>query len=270
MKSFFKHAVAVAVASLSFGAQAVLIDDFSKSQTTAFDFTKNDGGMWTSTVGADASIIGGHRDMFIIKTDGSSSPADPIIGISSMSAVGGPAGKMSFSSTDDSKAIGIVRWDGATLGSGGTVGLGTSDLDVAQAIGSINATGLGAQNLAASGLAFKITVTTADLNFPFTLLAYTDAANYSAVTLYSTGVGDYIIPFAGFVPIAGAGASFNSIGALQAIINFDPTVVGNGTVQSVDFSIDIVQTNLPEPATMGLVGAALLGIGAIRRRRAAK
>ena len=128
---------------------------------------------------------------------------------------------------------------------------------------------MGAWRVTADLLDLRNLVTTADLNFPFTLQAFTNGANWSAVTIYSTGIGSYFIPFGGFVTIAGAGADFSNIGALQAIINFDPLAAGNGTVQSVDFSIDLVDTAVPEPGILALVGVSILGLGVARRRRVA-
>lgn len=245
MNKFSKLALAAAAAvSINTGAHAgIVIDDFSTSQALLTDLTTDNSGFWSQVAGG---MIGGFRDLFITKTG--NVVDDGVLGAKIRAA----SGKLSFSSDDDNSGVAIVRWDGATAGTGATIN---------GAIGSINATGLGAQNLTAGGGAgFSITVTTADLNFPFTLQAFTNAGNWSELSVMSTGVGVYFIPFAAFVAQAGAGANFGSIGALQAIVNY-PGV----PVNAVDFSIDIVQVPMPEPGSLALVGLAMLGVGAARR-----
>ncbi len=259
MKSFLKSAVVAAVAVMALSAQAVVIDDFSLPTGALDDASTNLSGLWAQTNGPAANILGGQRDIYVTKTF---NPADDGDGARIRAQVSGD--RYRFSSDSGQSGFGIIRWDG--------VNALPADASNAGAGGTINATGLGGTNLTLGGaLGFLVTVNNADLGFKFTMEAYTNAANYATVTLDSFGPGLYFIPFAVFslidpdVVIVGGGVNFTNVGALQVIVNSGAT-----PVEDVDFQIEIASTTLPEPATLGLVGATLLGLGFMRRRRAAK
>lgn len=270
MKSFLKTALAVAAAGLCFGAQAVTIDDFNDpnpGDQTVID-TRMTG---ANTVGTGSSfsgtgMIGGNRDLFVIKTFGGDSSTSGISGVVEN-------GVYSFNSASGTAGVGIIRWDGANSAFNQS-GANSVNTNLNNAIGSINAAGLGSQDLTAGGGgAFVIDVLSADAGFNFTLQAFsTGGTQFSNLTVTSlAGPGVYVIPFAAFsfVPasqcaggvITGC-ADFTSISALQAIINFPGT-----PVQDIDLRIDIVDNTLPEPAGLALAGLALVAAGVARRAR---
>lgn len=262
MKSFLKSVVAAGVAALALSAQAVVIDDFNVSTPALNDFSSTGTGLWAQTGGPAANIIGGQRDIFVSKITNPADDGDLRI----RADVTG--GRYRFSSDTGQSGFGIIRWDGVNALPGDNTNAGAAT--------TINHTGLGGVDLTAGGgLGFLITVTNADVGFDFRIEAYTDAGNYAWLTLTSTGPGAYFIPFLAFalpdpppnptVVVVGAGANFSNIGALQVIVNS-----AGVPSEDVDFQIEIAATTLPEPATLGLVGATLLGLGFARRRKAAK
>lgn len=236
---------AAAALALSFGgAQAAyVIDSFSTPQAAEIRDNVTDTTAATAVQVLGSDILGGARDVFILKEG--DKDFDPRQGVSSdVFAVNGN-GRWIYNEESGQKGLGVARWDGLTTG------------------GDINQGGLMNMDLTAFGSAFKVDILDADATVPLTIRAWTLLADssylLSSLRIDAASVGSYVFNFADFTSISGAKADFSNVGALELQIN------GFG-VNDLDTQIDMISV-VPEPGTLALAGIALLGLGAIRRRK---
>ena len=277
MKKFAKMAVAAAIAGMAMIAQAtIVIDDFSVDQGTdglgdilLRDTTINGLGKYSSVNGATTSIIGGQRDLYVEKIGGGSGGIESIVE-SSMYKYSTPSG---------AAGTAFLKWDGMNEAVTGTVFNGSQ----ATFLGTLSAGGLGGQNFKLGGNAFKIDVQEADIGFDFAMTVFSSGGRSTTLVLASvahsgglpdsspirfadfegaTDVGGSVLGSGAFRFTSAFGAAdLTDVGALLAQVNF------TGGIGTVDLSINEVIT-VPEPGSLALVGLAMLGLGAVRRRKA--
>ena len=248
MSKFLKLVVASA-AVLCMQAHASVIDDFND----ATGEISSNAGNGNALIGATTTggMLGGERDITVQRsgTAGGSVTAEVAGGL----FIYGQAGQSVGQAT--------LRWDGS-------VGDHTT---------ATNTTGLGGVDLTANASAFTFNVFTdggtIDQGGPLGWIKveiWGGDGVAKAETLFPaiSFTGDVLLSFTDPDWAFSGGFSFASVGAILVTINVDNMLVdGDGQAISLDVELDMIET-IPEPTSIALSGLALLGLGALRRRKA--
>jgi len=259
----FQKKLAILGSSILLGfsasASASVIDMFDVSQTGIQD-TSIDGTFEFSSVstGLANEIIGNNRDIGVSLEENLSSSLFP-------TSIGVAGGFLSFNSASGVKAIGVVQWDGAN-----------SDL-------SLDTTGLGGVDITDGGnlSLFRVETNNSDLGFTFTITIWDMAGEYVTVGLASHEVAPFQDPGqisylglntwdtcdatgVGFIDCStpAIGVDLTSVGAIELIIN----PLGAGGQADIDLSLSSI-TTVPEPSSLGLLGAGLFASGFAANRK---
>jgi hypothetical protein len=265
----------VVAAALSSGANALVVDLFSTSQTDPTqtggfftDATANaadTGKTITSGVGSsigagDPTILGGNRDLYasLISTIGGGTSRVKVDG-----------GILSFANDPNTRGRAQIQWDGNE----NTTAIDTTGLRFGGPTGVKFGSGT-----------FKVDVIFSDLGFNFEITIYTDATHWTTVALISNA---HATPTTTFIPLSAfnnpglcgfsdptigvlsitcaAGnlvADLNNVGAL--VVDLNRLDAGVASL-AVDLQLDAINV-VPEPGSVALLGVGLLGLFGVGRR----
>lgn len=238
MTKNFKLAVLASAIAVSFNANASLVlDSFDDAIAQQVFFSDITASVTYSSV-ATSSAIGGYRDLSItnIVPAAGTMFVDPRLAVQN--------GVLSWTNGTAS-SIATVRYDGG--GAGNQYGL---SLDLT-ALSSV-----------------VLNVKYSDANFPFKITLFSDAGNYTSLTLPANPIalpgGEQTIDLGLFDSIGvdtGTGANFANVTAIEYQL-----IATNmsGVPGTPDVILD--KLSVPEPASLALVGLGLIGVGSLRRR----
>jgi len=259
MNLIHKTLIGASMALTGFMAQAIIIDDFLAPNPQG-SLNQSCSGAGCTTAGVSAAhapppgtIFGLEREVFV-RISGSSMFPNHSVQLD----VG--QGFLSIDTGAGTTSFGIVRWDGV-----GSTGNFTNSGGTDATFG-INQTGVAATDF--SGTAgFQVFANFIDRPFPFTVQVFS-ATGWSFIDLPAPGnFGPSLLPvvgWSGFSVGGGTGVNLAGVTAIQALFNINNSTGPTNT--ATDFGISLVRL-VPTPGSLALVGAALLAMGLVGRRR---
>lgn len=259
---------------------AIVIDNgtIRMNGTTSYTrgFTINAGGAkleaatganWTLNSGTALTVVG--NGALNLTGAGTGSFAKTFTGAGKLTKSGAGTWTLAAANTHtggtDINAGTIVTGNTGALGNGGTVTLGGGTLQV----GASNITGVGALGVGSGMLdttAGKITTTGAFTLSGGTWKVGTSVDGVIAGSFLITGG---VIDLSALNLTGGAGNGFSLIGGSGSASNITFTGIDNAYAYSLNNAGDLVVSAVPEPATYGWLGAGIVAVAAIRRRRRA-
>ncbi|MFZ5836668.1 MAG: PEP-CTERM sorting domain-containing protein [Pseudomonadota bacterium] len=241
-------ALAVGAITMTGAANAIIIDDFIDAPQgirivgpeahpggldPSVTLLDNAGGLQVTDAGPHASIIGGNRD---IKTTLIGSPGSSRAASMDAAVIDG-----AFSHSQDTgvRSNTYITWNGLA-----GAGLGSADLTEGGSSDSFRVVILSADD----GVDWSLSVTDGDSTFTH---FFENVGVISAAT-------DYFLSFSLF-----SGIDFTDVNSI---------VLGANVTNTVDFdtSVALIETyGIPEPASLTLLGAGIMGLGYFGKRRKA-